>query len=249
VQDSLVICTHFAPADRYLTTLRVARLGATKPTKVWELHGPRYRAVLTFFTRATRLCPHEYPCSRWVIRAVPRSVGSASACNPPLTQNPDLERQDVDECEPLRPLTSLKWPYVPEESAYPDPLKRDDPKIIQLPQYEAIGNWPLLVHIASNPSHTLLSATSAAVRRAFSEHPNLKPLLRSIDSLRGIERETALQRVLGVSQTDHHGDSSIDRLGIGEEDIEAAQQLSSVIEAAVRGDRPSALGLDLNGER
>jgi hypothetical protein len=41
---------------------------------------------------------------------------------------------------PLRPLTSLKWPYVPEESAYPDPLKRDDPKPLQLAQYEAIGS-------------------------------------------------------------------------------------------------------------
>ena len=39
----------------------------------------------------------------------------------------------------LRPLTSLKWPYVPEESAFPDPLKRDDPKILNLSQYEAIG--------------------------------------------------------------------------------------------------------------
>ena len=41
---------------------------------------------------------------------------------------------------PLRPLTSLKWPYVPEESAYPDPLKRDDPKPLQTAQYEAIGS-------------------------------------------------------------------------------------------------------------
>lgn len=41
---------------------------------------------------------------------------------------------------PLRPLTSLKWPYVPEESAYPDPLKRDDPKPLQMRQYEAIGS-------------------------------------------------------------------------------------------------------------
>ena len=39
----------------------------------------------------------------------------------------------------LRPLTSLKWPYVPDESAYPDPLKRDDPKPLQTAQYEAIG--------------------------------------------------------------------------------------------------------------
>jgi hypothetical protein len=41
---------------------------------------------------------------------------------------------------PLRPLTSLKWPYVPEETAYPDPLKRDDPKPLQMAQYEAIGS-------------------------------------------------------------------------------------------------------------
>jgi hypothetical protein len=47
---------------------------------------------------------------------------------------------------PLRPLTSLKWPYVPEESAYPDPLKRDDPKPLQTAQYEAIGS-----HIYSSP--------------------------------------------------------------------------------------------------
>lgn len=39
----------------------------------------------------------------------------------------------------LRPLTSLNWPYVPDDSAYPDPLKRDDPKPLQLNQYEAIG--------------------------------------------------------------------------------------------------------------
>ena len=87
------------------------------------------------------------------------------------------------------------------------------------------------------------------MRKAFSEHPNLKPFLRSIDLLRGAERETALQRALGVSQADHHGDSGIGRLGIGGEDIEAVQQLSSAIEEAIRGDRPSALGLDLDGER
>ncbi len=45
----------------------------------------------------------------------------------------------------LRPLTSLKWPYVPDESAYPDPLKRDDPKPLQTRQYEAIGSQPYFV--------------------------------------------------------------------------------------------------------
>ena len=86
------------------------------------------------------------------------------------------------------------------------------------------------------------------MRKALSEHPSLKPLLSSIDSLRGIERETALQRALGVSPAGHHGASSTDRLWIGEDDVEAVRQLSSAIEGAIRGDRMGALGLDLDGE-
>lgn len=50
--------------------------------------------------------------------------------------------EEVDETKSLRPLTSLNWPYVPEGSAYPDPLKRDDPKPLQLAQYETIGQDP-----------------------------------------------------------------------------------------------------------
>lgn len=46
---------------------------------------------------------------------------------------------DLDDEPPLRPLVSLKWPYVPEESAFPDPLQRDDPKPLQTRQYESIG--------------------------------------------------------------------------------------------------------------
>jgi len=160
----------------------------------------------------------------------PNCVPASSA--PPVASSkpsPDLERQEVEITEPLRPLTSLKWPYVPEESAYPDPLKRDDPKIVQLPQYEEI-------------------ATSAAVRKALSENPSLKPLLRSIDSLRGTEREAALQRALGLSPAGRYGGPGIDRLGVGEDDVEAVRQLSSVIDGAIRGDKPSTLGLDLDGE-
>ena len=47
--------------------------------------------------------------------------------------------EDVREQQPLRPLASLRWPYVPDVSAYPDPLKRDDPKPLQLRHYEDIG--------------------------------------------------------------------------------------------------------------
>lgn len=56
---------------------------------------------------------------------------------------------DFTEEVPLRPLTSLKWPYLPEESAYPDPLKRDDPKALQTAQYEAIGSAKFFSFILS----------------------------------------------------------------------------------------------------
>jgi hypothetical protein len=49
-----------------------------------------------------------------------------------------IEEEFVD-APPLRPLTSIRWPYIPEQPAYPDPLKRDDPKPLVEKQYEAIG--------------------------------------------------------------------------------------------------------------
>ncbi|KAI0275625.1 hypothetical protein BGY98DRAFT_1114060 [Russula aff. rugulosa BPL654] len=81
----------------------------------------------------------------------------------------------ITEEVPLRPLTSLKWPYLPEESAYPDPLKRDDPKPCRLP------------------------TTSSAIRTILREHPKLKDTLRTIDGLRGSAREEALQASIGIS--------------------------------------------------
>jgi len=134
---------------------------------------------------------------------------------------------------PLRPLTSLKWPYVPEESAYPDPLKRDDPKPLQMAQYEAI-------------------ATSHAVRAALTGRPKLKDALRSIDRLRGSAREEALQSCLGVSRSDvmSSGGGGIGTamemggIRVGEEEKEAMRELAEAIETAVRGNREDALGLD-----
>ena len=52
---------------------------------------------------------------------------------------PAVDDTSVEDPKPLIPLSELKWPYIPDESAYPDPLKRDDPKTLQLHQYEAIG--------------------------------------------------------------------------------------------------------------
>lgn len=126
---------------------------------------------------------------------------------------------------PLRPLTSLKWPYVPEESAYPDPLKRDDPKPLQTRQYEAI-------------------ATSPAVRAALEGHAGLKELLRSIDRLRGPAREEALQASLGVSRRDAENAEQIYGLRIGDEERSAMRELAEASETAVRGNRDAVLGLD-----
>ena len=61
--------------------------------------------------------------------------------NPASSSTPEREDHPLPKHKPLRPLTSVKWPYIPEESSYPDPLKRDDPKPLSLAQYEAIGKY------------------------------------------------------------------------------------------------------------
>ncbi|RDB16823.1 hypothetical protein Hypma_002376 [Hypsizygus marmoreus] len=135
---------------------------------------------------------------------------------PQNTEEPLLE-----EPKRLRPLTSLKWPYVPEESAYPDPLKRDDPKTLQLHHYEAI-------------------ATSPAIRKTLAAHPILRDLLTSVDALRGSDREIALQRALGVTAPDIRDLKPLEL----SEDVLALRELAEAIESAVRGGHEGALGLD-----
>ncbi|KAG2154416.1 uncharacterized protein EDB93DRAFT_1239478 [Suillus bovinus] len=136
---------------------------------------------------------------------------------------PSSAEEMLDDPKPLRPLTSLNWPYVPEESAYPDPLKRDDPRPLQLHQYEAI-------------------ATSSAVRRVLESNPRLPELLTSIDKLRGADREDALHRALGVDarqlKNDLLGPQELD------EDTRTLRQLAEAVEAAVRGGKEGVLGLD-----
>ncbi|KAI0780252.1 hypothetical protein C8Q74DRAFT_1197654 [Fomes fomentarius] len=131
----------------------------------------------------------------------------------------DSEQQDP----PLRPLASLRWPYVPEESAYPDPLKRDDPKPLQVPQYEAI-------------------ATSPSIRRVLGTNPRLRDILRSIDALRGEDRELALQEALGVGGARNHALADLGHAA--PEDRDTLRQLAEAVEAAVRGGKQDALGLD-----
>ncbi|KAH6897660.1 hypothetical protein BKA70DRAFT_1261553 [Coprinopsis sp. MPI-PUGE-AT-0042] len=181
--------------------------------------------------------PSKYTCAQ--CRIVYCSVTCYKAHKAATCQKQDSVEQPVtqllapkdetkeDEAPPtedpqLRPLTSLKWPYVPEESAYPDPLKRDDPKVLQLHQYEAI-------------------ATSERVRKALEKHTNLPELLTTIDKLRGRDREEALQKALGVTVADVNGSSGPTELS---EDVLALRELAEAIEGAVRGNDSAALGLN-----
>lgn len=129
---------------------------------------------------------------------------------------------DVEEPRPLRSLSSLKWPYIPEQSAYLDPLQRDDPKPLQLRQYETI-------------------ATSPTIRNVLSAHPNLPALLTSIDNLRGQNRDLALQRSLGVTDPQFVDRTHPVQL---EEDVLALRALAEAVEDAVRGEQKDALGLN-----
>lgn len=150
-----------------------------------------------------------------------------------------LEDVALEDPKPLIPLTALKWPYIPEESAYPDPLKRDDPKVLQLHQYEAIGTrrapflrWLLFMGCL---------ATSATIRKVLNEHPNLINMLSSIDTFRGPEREQALQRALGVTAQDISNQFKGVELS---EDVLAIRRFAEAVEAAVRGENEAALGLN-----
>jgi hypothetical protein len=202
---------------------------------------------------------------------------------------PEQEEKPLPPQISLKPLTSLKWPYIPEEPSYPDPLKRDDPKPLSLAHYEAIGEYvrsqvrrdlstlgtcllsliflQLRARVVAETSvigQTIrldASATSPSIRKALSSNPNLPNLLRSIDRLRGAEREEELQRLLGISvdegrgqfslvgsstsiEANRHGPRKGGNIDIDEEGMRALRELAAGVENAVRGDRKDVLGLD-----
>ena len=122
----------------------------SKPEYRHIFSSPRmfFRALHTISTQKYRLPVRRYILDLFTVEldadVVRQLTESAVALQIPLVPLPVEEAEGEGEkpsppAPPLRPLTSLRWPYVPEESAYPDPLKRDDPKALQLPQYEAIG--------------------------------------------------------------------------------------------------------------
>ncbi|KAJ3930683.1 MAG: hypothetical protein NXY57DRAFT_897625 [Lentinula lateritia] len=137
----------------------------------------------------------------------------------------------------LKPLSSLKWPYIAdEEPIYPDPLERNDPKPLRTRHYEAI-------------------ATSQEVRKALlvpsvvsgqPDQPNmtLRALLVSIDKLSGVGRERAIQCALGADDGRINDEL---RQGISLEPSEgvlALRTLAEAIEGALRGETNGTLSVD-----
>ncbi|SRR5258708_37392693 len=49
-----------------------------------------------------------------------------------------LPPKQVDDV-PLKSLSSLKWPFIPEAPSFQDPLTGNDPPPLKLSQFEAIG--------------------------------------------------------------------------------------------------------------
>jgi zinc finger HIT domain-containing protein 3 len=82
------------------------------------------------------------------------------------------------------------------------------------------------------------------VRRALAANPRLPELLRSVDQLRGEEREDALQHALGVSSSDTRVSVRADSADQSDEDVKALRSLAEAIEAAVRGGKQDTLGLE-----
>lgn len=66
----------------------------------------------------------------------------------------------------------------------------------------------------------------------------------SIDKLRGPDREAALQRALGVGIDQLKDPSGSVVSPDAEGDVGALRQLAEAVEAAVRGGKEDALGLD-----
>ena len=88
----------------------------------------------------------------------------------------------------------------------------------------------------------LALATSQTIRRVIASNSRLRDILRSIDALRGEERELALQEALGVGGHRNHALASLGHAST--EDRDALRQLAEAVESAVRGGKEGMLGLD-----
>ena len=90
-------------------------------------------------------------------------------------------------------------------------------------------------------------ATSPGIRDVLTNNPRLPDILRSIDTLKGRDREDALYEILGASLNENsstgRGFESRSRLGIDDEDSKVLRQLAALVEQAVRV-KEQTLGLD-----
>jgi hypothetical protein len=85
-------------------------------------------------------------------------------------------------------------------------------------------------------------ATSSAIRRILREHPKLKERLRTMDGMRGLAREEALEESVGISRRGELGE-------VAGDDDDGMVELAEAIEGAVRGNRDEGLlGLDWSTE-
>ncbi|KAJ4472002.1 hypothetical protein J3R30DRAFT_3298915 [Lentinula aciculospora] len=134
----------------------------------------------------------------------------------------------VLDATPLKPLTSLKWPYISNEEAnYPDPLERNDPKPLRMRHYEAIATSPEVRKTLFLPSTV----------PGQPDQPNvaLRTLLTSIDKLSGVERERAIQHALDADN------GKI--FEFPQDGVRALRALAEAIEGAARGENGMS-GLD-----
>lgn len=105
-------------------------------------------------------------------------------------------------------------------------------------------------HGCAGLSLLLPVATSPTIRQVLEAFPQLPSLLTNIDTLRGAERERAIQTALGVTnaqiQEQANAVNTLNAHGVNElgEDIIALRALAEAVEGAVRGDKTGALGLD-----
>ncbi|CAE6416180.1 unnamed protein product [Rhizoctonia solani] len=139
---------------------------------------------------------------------------------------PRIDEEQLSDPKPLRTLASLKWPYVPEPPSYVDPVTKNDPKPLTLPQYEAI-------------------ATSPDIRKVLTENPDMRGLLKSIDKLYGPLRQQAIEEVLGVGTSSeqrygtraptHDALARLRQEGDAEANARALRQLSEAIGKAIGG--------------
>jgi len=179
--------------------------------------------------------------------AIDTHVHTASPSLRPPDPDPDLHPQPLQDQTPLRSLTALEWPYVPDTTprAFPTRSRGDDPKARQLQQYEAIGTFVCFVFPRARPLRTLTRRFHTHSNIPNDPHANLhlRTGLVTIDALRGAAREEAAQCALGVDGRllkHHDGDANANALaGTLDEDTGAPRALAEAVEGAVRGESAS----------